>query len=76
MAYPDFSLDSDLKLLIEPNLHGRMLLKKLENEVDGREEDFTSSTSSGTAAHICKWMVEWTEVWGLERAQLRLLVSV
>jgi len=36
IAYPNLSLNSDLKLFIEPDLHGRVLLEKLENEVDGR----------------------------------------
>lgn len=52
-AYSNLSLNSDLELLIEPDLNGRVLLKKLEDEVDWREKDFTPSTSSGAAAHIC-----------------------
>lgn len=51
-AYSDFSFDTDRKLLIEPDLHRRVLLQQLEDEVDwGEEYPPAASTTAASRRH-------------------------
>jgi hypothetical protein len=47
-TYSNSALNSDRQLLVEPYLNRRMLLKKLEDEINRWQKDFapTASTSS------------------------------
>lgn len=49
-TYADLALDADGKLLIQPDLHGRVGLQKLEDEVDGGQQD-SAATASSSAGH-------------------------
>jgi hypothetical protein len=49
----NLSLYAHAQLLEEPNLHCRVLLEELEDEVDWRQEDFVA-TSSLAVRHICE----------------------
>jgi len=50
---PDSPLNSNRELLIKPYLDGGVLLKKLENEIDGRQQNF-APTSSSTSIHLAR----------------------
>jgi hypothetical protein len=50
-AYSDLPLNSDLKLLIEPYLDRRVLLKQFEDEIDRWEQNFATSAASTSTRH-------------------------
>lgn len=41
----DFALDAHAQLLVQPDLHGAVLLQQLEDEVDRWEEDFVAASA-------------------------------
>lgn len=47
---PDLSLEADPELLVEPDLHGGMLLQQAEDEVD-RGEQHAAPAASATTRH-------------------------
>ena len=52
-TYSDLALDADRELLVQPDRHGRVRLQKLEDEVDGREQDPAASSSSSWSSRHC-----------------------
>ena len=58
----DLALDAHAQLLVEPDLHGAVLLQELEDEVDWRQEDLVA-TSSLAVRHVVKF---WWVLRGIE----------
>lgn len=48
-THSNLALNSDLQLLVQPDLNRGVLLKKLEDEMDWQEEDLAPSTAAATA---------------------------
>lgn len=55
-SYSNLSFDSDRELLIQPDLHGRVLLQELEDEVDRREQNSSSSATASSSHFECVWL--------------------
>ena len=47
-AHPNSAFNSDRQLLVQPDLDRRVLLEKLEDKIDGWQQDLASTTSSAS----------------------------
>jgi hypothetical protein len=61
-SYPDLPLYSDGKLLVEPYRNRSLLLKELEDEVDGRQKDFAPSTATASHYVVSLECLRWMEL--------------
>jgi hypothetical protein len=50
-AHPNSAFNSDRQLLVQPDLDRRVLLEKLEDKIDGWEQDL-ASTASSASVHL------------------------